>query len=358
MSIDVVSLEGTPYEMGRQHGERLRDEVYELAAERMWLSIRSAGVQGVDASEEDCLKLAAEHLPLFQEYVPAVWEEFRGIAEGAGISTEALFVGNGYTDFRDVLSQGRAAGLSECTSFLVTPEFTREGHALIGQTWDMHASAEAFVKLFHRRPAHAPETLVLSTSGCLSLIGISRAGVAVGNNNLCPTDARPGVMYLSMIHHALAQPDLEAATRAITDAPRSSGHNYVLAGEGQIRDIETTAQEYAILPAEGAWMVHANHYLSKDLVRLEAEPPGISSLHRQKRMEDLFRASEGAMDADALWRFMSDREGGDTCICRTGATEAMGTTCGAAVLSPETGEIWVTRGNPAANEYTRFSFDA
>jgi len=358
MAIDLILLEGTSYEMGRQHGELLRDEVHELAAERMRLSIRDAGARGVDVSEEDCLKLAVEHLPFFQEYAPEVWEEFRGIAEGADISPEALFVGNGYTDFRDVLSQGGATGLSECTSFLVTPEFTRAGHMLIGQTWDMHASAEALVKLFHRRPTHGPETLVLSTSGCLSLIGISRSGVAVGNNNLCPMDPRPGVMYLSMIHHALAQTDLEAATRAITDAPRSSGHNYVLAGEGRICDIETTAREHEILRAEGAWMVHANHYLSKDLARLEAEPPSASSLHRQKRMEDLFRASDGAVDADALWRFMSDREGGDICICRTGETEAMGTTCGAAVLSPETGEVWVTRGNPSANRYTRFAFDA
>lgn len=134
MPIDLILLEGTSYEMGRHHGERLKEEIHELAAERMRLSIEDARTQGVDASREDCLRLAAEHLPFLQQYAPEVWEEFRGIAEGAVLSPEALFIGNGYTDFRDVLSRGGSAAASECTSFLIKPEFTKEGRAFIGET--------------------------------------------------------------------------------------------------------------------------------------------------------------------------------------------------------------------------------
>src|SRR5881296_3518073 len=107
-------LEGTPYAMGLAHGRALREEIHALAEERLRLSLQRAAEVGRPATRAAALGLAREFLPLQERWSPAVHAEFRGIAEGAAIAPELLLIGNGYTDFVDVLLRTPlASGRSE-----------------------------------------------------------------------------------------------------------------------------------------------------------------------------------------------------------------------------------------------------
>jgi isopenicillin-N N-acyltransferase-like protein len=334
--LELIRLKGTPYEMGRQHGEQLAVKIRELSGIRFNLATTFAGDHGVDVSREDCVKLARVHLPLHEEHCPEVVEEWRGIADGAGIPIEDVFFANALTDFQDVLWQCDGVEVHGCTSFLIGPEASANGHALIGQTWDMHASAERFIAVFHRVPNEGPESITLTTAGCLTLIGVNSFGIAVGNNNLRPMDARPGVIYLALLHLALRQTDWRAAISVMTDLPRASGHNYIMAHESGARsNIETTGTLHEELALDAPRYVHSNHYLSEKLQPLEE--PGMlrgSTEHRLKRLATRMEDHPELLTPESLRSLLADHEGGEELgICRHGEGEDA-RSCAFAVVDP------------------------
>jgi isopenicillin-N N-acyltransferase-like protein len=341
-------LEGAPYAMGVAHGRAMRDEVHALAEERLRLSLADARLSRARVSREEALSLARELLPLQERWAPEVHAEFLGIADGAGIAPELLLIGNGYTDFRDVLAQSaRSSGLEECTIFHVGPEASADGRTYIGQTWDMHSTAEPFVLCILRRPTEGPATLGVTTAGCLSLVGVNEYGIGCGNSNLVPTDARPGVIYLAMIHAALSQRSWEAACSVIRDAPRASGHNYYLAGpDGAFADIETTGTEAETLSTKEPIYVHTNHYQSSRLLLLQAplDPAG-TTVHRERRLRARLTARQGSLDPETIRECLADHDEGPGPVCVHDHGEG-GKSCAAIVLCPERREVWWRVGTP------------
>jgi isopenicillin-N N-acyltransferase-like protein len=346
--------------MGYAHGQMLREQIHALAEERLRLVLRDVPLpcewgrgQGWGVGRTEALTLAREFLNRHRAYAPAVYEEFQGIAAGAGISPELLLLGNGYTDYKDVLARAVTAG-SECTSFLIGPAGSADGHTYLGQNWDMHGTAEPFVVAFHRRPMQGPQTLTVTTAGCLSLVGLNEHGIALGNNNLVPTDPRPGVIYLAMIHQALAQQTWEEAQRAITDCPRASGHNYFMAcADGRRCDIETTAREAETIVPDTPTYVHANHYQSPRLQPWAAPGDTANSRYREQRLAELLAACAGTLDVAGLAACLSDHEGEPHRVCVHGAGGDTGKTCAVVILCPTTREIWATVGPACRNELTK-----
>jgi isopenicillin-N N-acyltransferase-like protein len=189
----------------------------------------------------------------------------------------------------------------------------------------------------------------MTTTGCLSLVGINEHGIAVGNTNLVPADARNGVIYLATIHEALAQRTFADAVRVVTDAPRVSGHYFYVGGpHGEIVGIETTALSSAQLaPDASGLLAHANHYMT-DLRDLAAGPPGDNSLRREARMWELLRAEAAGHDVTTLTQALSDHE---TPICRHDRPGAEARTCSAAIMRPADRRMWMTKGNPCEGEF-------
>ena len=350
MRIDIIELSGTPAEMGRQHAEQAHEAGLAMVRARCDLALSKAREKDETADMSRCLSLAAEHLPAHEQYSPEVYAEFRALAEGLGVGEDELLIGNGYTDYIDVLMLSLDEGAG-CTSFIATGEATADGLTYVGQTWDMQAFAEPCMRLFRRRPDDGPAWLTLTTAGCLSLIGLSESGVAIGNTNVSPTDARPGVMYLAMIHQALRSPDFESAQAAITEAPRASGHYYYLGGpDGSAVGIETTATRHARVPIDGGLLVHANHYHDPDLAEMSRQPASENSFARELTLDGFLRPHLGELDLDAFIEGLSLRQGAHP-VCRPPAEPNEATTCAAAVMCPEQRKMWVATANPRTTEF-------
>jgi len=357
MALRIIDLEGDPYEMGYVHGQTLEEEIHRLAEMRYRSCEEDEARAGRVLSRRRALDLARECVHIQERWAPEVHREFMGIAHGARIVSEELLIANGYTDYRDLLCAAAGWPARECTSFLVGPRAAADGRAWLGQTWDMNAGVEPMVAAFRRSPANAPRSVVLSTAGCLSLVGMNEHGLAIGNNNLTPTDARPGVVYLAMIHDFLKRTTLEKGMEAITSAPRASGHNYYMAdGQGRCVDIETTGRRHeAIVPADDVY-THANHYTADALRPLEAEPPGKSTVARERRLADLLGRERGRIELNVLKRALGDRDGGEYreegCISRRGQYP----TAAVAILRPRDLEAWFCQGPVDENELVRVEF--
>ena len=350
--MEIIELTGTPEEMARQHAEACYDSAREMIRARCDLALKRARQLDGEATMERCLRLAGDHLPAHEDYSPRGYAEFMALAEALEVSPEELLIGNGYTDYVDVLRGELTEGGEGCTSFIATGDATADGLTYVGQTWDMNAFAEPHMRVFRRRPADGPAWVTLTTSGCLSLIGLSDRQIAVGNTNVSPVDALPGVIYLAMIHRALRSPDYASARASIQWAPRASGHYYYVASEsGSATGIETTATLHTALPIHDGLLVHANHYHDARLSELASSEASENSLAREGMLDGYLRERVGDLTLECFMEGLCLKEGRHP-VCRPPVDDPeAGTTCGAAIICPQLRKMWIAPGNPRTTQF-------
>ena len=336
--ISFLTVRGAAREMGRQQGEQWREAIAELCEARLSSTLAWAESKQRSLQRAELLDFLTAFCDAQEQFAPAVHDEFLGIAEGAGLSPELLMAGNGYTDIRDAVVQ--QASLEGCTTFTVLESATADRAVWLGQTWDMNASMLPFVYVLRREPDDGPATLGLTTTGCLSLIGVNESGVAIGNSNITPNDARPGVMYLALIHHALAQRSLPAAAAVITSAERASGHHYYLADQAAAIHLETTATQWAELARDGACHTQSNDYRHGGFGDLPQPPmPEGRSVERRCALGEALAARQ-PLDLAGLQAALQ------TDGVRVAEPIQDVLSCAAVILRPASGEMWVTHGPP------------
>ncbi len=221
----VLELSGTPLNMGQQHSQAYPTEIKELTKERVQLSSNKHWT-GKTLPQTDILALAEACLPYHEMYAPELMDELQGMSDVTNLSLAKLIILNGFTDFIDTVYNvdplSLAAkprkhtvpahpGADNCTAFIVSPDAAQEGQGFYGQTWDMHATATPYVIMLDGKPANGLNFLTLTIMGCVGMIGINEAGIAVGINNLMAQDGQVGVTWPFVIRKILAQDNIDKA---------------------------------------------------------------------------------------------------------------------------------------------------
>jgi isopenicillin-N N-acyltransferase-like protein len=338
-----------PRERGRAHGALWRTEIHELAAIRLELTRRRSQF----ATDDQVLAAAALHLPVLAGEAPELHEELLGIADGSDLPPEKIVVLNHYTDLRDVPASvlGVAPVVPEesapdgCTAIY----FNGLHGPVIGQTWDMHATAEPFVRMIRIMPAGSDsEALCFTLTGCLGMAGLGHRGVAVTINNLSTTDGRVGLVWPALVRKLLAQPNALEARAVLERTPLSSGHYYVIADGREFFGIECSG-ELKVLTQKGhrAAHLHTNHCFDPVLRGREAVSRSSTTFHRLNMASTLY-AQQRPSSVNELWDLLSSHDGHPGSICQhldelEGDPDAS-KTCGRIVMRLQTGEARVGRG--------------
>jgi isopenicillin-N N-acyltransferase-like protein len=347
-NLPIIELKGNAKELGEQLGELTRLEIQELYELRLKSALRFARENGERIiSEGDILSVARRCLAVTEKYDAAGYDEFLGIARGAQLLPEKLFVTQGLTDLRDVMAFSDDDAQSEgCSSFIIDSTQTAQKQVLLGQNWDLQRNNMPYVRLIHRKPTTShPESWSLTLTGCLTLIGMNSEGIAVGNTNLKTKDARIGLQYLSVLHRALRSRSFEEAVESISAAPRSAAHYYYLADRhGQTAGLECSATKAIPLPLKNGMLVHCNHALHPDIAELEVSSANSSTCFRQTRLSELIQNAAGAITVENLKEFLSDHAGGADAICRHAENGEDVATNACVIMSPQTGEFHACRG--------------
>lgn len=358
-TIRVLELSGSPYEMGYAHGSAYREAIRHFAEERVRLSGDPLWT-GRALPRPEVLTLAEACVEAHRCYAPELLDELQGMAEATDLTLAELVVVNGFTDFIDTVynagtpvRQVAHTGADNCTAFLVPDDQAAEGHGFFGQTWDMHSGATPHVVLLRGRPQAAPAFLAFTTVGCVGMIGLNEAGVAVGINNLLGADGKVGVTWPFAIRRMLMAEDAEGALEALTSADLAGAHNYlVLDATGHGYNVEAHSTRHHITELGGEALVHTNHCLADATRAVERprEPASqASSEERQKQAENLLkRQSVTPEDLQALTRDESS-------ICVRSAPPKHVETCGAVVVRPATRDFWAVWGLPSENTYEHFT---
>jgi len=358
VNLPVLDVAGSPAEMGAEHGRVARAQLRAFAAERVHLAGTRAWT-GRELGRAQVLALGERCLDAHRAYAPNLATELEAMAEAAGLTAAEVLIVNGFTDFIDtVYAVGGAAPPAavptpeeamDCTAFLVPAARAAGGHAMLGQTWDMHDTATEHVIVLRGAPSDAPAFVAFTTVGCVGMIGMNEHGVCVGINNLSAGDGDVGVSWPFVVRKVLQQRDLDGALRCLTEARLAGAHNYLLLDrDGRGANVEATTTRTVVTPLAGDALVHTNHCLSPETIALERprdEDAVASSSARLARGCSLL--DRGDLTPDDLQAVTRDGEA----ICYRGKPPRHVATCGAVVMRPGTRDFWAVRGLPSASSF-------
>ena len=357
--IRLITLSGSPYDMGYAHGQRFHDEIHMFTEERVRLCQQPEWT-GHSLSRSAVIELAEACVAEHQVYAPELMDELQGMADATGLSLAELVINNGFTDFIDVIySLGApvkptapALVADNCTAFMLPASRSADGTAYLGQTWDMHASATPYVILFRGQPDNAPAFLAFTITGCVGMIGMNSAGISVGINNLTATDGQIGVTWTFVVRKILQQDNLEDALACLTSAKLAGAHNYMLMDrQGKGYEVEAMSSRQHIHELGSDTIAHTNHCLIQQNLDVARERPPASqnsSENRLRRAQELLAKSNVTLDdLIALTR-------DDVAICTRPQPPMHVESCGAAIMRPSSGDFWSVWGIPADNAYQRF----
>lgn len=336
----VLTLSGSPAQIGAAHGSTLADDIREYLGERLDLA-GDPYWSGRTAELESIVGLAQETLDPHRRFSESLYHEMVAMASAAGITPAEAVVVGGFTDLIDVVrvAGGPAVEEDDCTGVIDADQGT------LAQTWDMHASAGEYVYLLDISPADGPRAKVQTTAGCLGQIGINEAGVAIGINNLT-SRGKIGVTWPFVVRKVLEQTNLDDAVEVVLSANLAGGHNFFIVGpDGSGCNIEAMPGSRKVTRVESGTFAHSNHCLDTETRTEEGERNPIGAESSLIRLE---QARNIGSDFDALFA--------DPAINRGAASPRDVATCGAVIMrtGPRTMDaVW---GQPGTHDWETFGF--
>ena len=338
----------TPLERGRKHGETFRAAIKELA------EIRENLMREKNPSFDNQIiaSLAEQQWQITLEFDRSLGEEMQGIVDGAGVSVSDLIILNNYTDFRDIQVPDQGCSLA----------YVNQQHGpVVGQTWDMHGSAKNYVCCIDLLEQET-RTILFSVVGCLGMMGFNSFGGVLGVNNINTDGAQAGAIWPAIVRKTLQQESVQAMGRCLTDSPKTSGHNYLVA-------VKRHAQMWEVAPgchdmvdekdeAETGFMFHTNHCLGEDMQSRETAISQNSTTHI--RYELLNKKIANVSSLEEMHELMNDHENYPKSICSNFQTDAQdpSITCGGAVGHLESGKVLLWRGDKLYDDnFVEHEFD-
>lgn len=354
-----VTVRGSNYEMGYQHGLLLRDDIIRLAQLRLG-SCQEPYWTGKTLPFEEIIALADACIPYHRNYAPHLLDEWQGIADTTGLLLAEVLIVNGFTDFADVIYNSSPSVerrmLPECTAFMVSASHSSTATPFIGQNWDLHQRLTPYVILLRGYPKDAPAFMTFTLAGCIGMAGMNEHGIAVCITNLADCNGRPGVMWNMVVRKVLAQDNLDDALQVVQSAPIAGAHNYLLMDDtGRGYNLESMTGATYITPLANT-LAHTNHCLhptTRNYEQLLNEQDSMDTHTRLRRATQLMKT--GMVTLDDLQALTRNREDGTHSICAISTPDWDVETCGSVIMSPATGELWALRGVPTEHEFVRYT---
>jgi isopenicillin-N N-acyltransferase like protein len=211
------------------------------------------------------------------------------------------------------------------------------------------------------RPSIGPAVMTFTLNGCVGMIGLNEAGIAVGINNLYTKEGKRGVTWPFVVRKMLAQTDLDAAMEVLETADLAGAHNYLVMGpDGTGFNVEAVPSLRSVTPLENSY-AHTNHCLDPALISMErprTEHARQSTVTRLDQAHAYLTVNHGRLSPEKLMEMSRIRTEEGFSICQTPIEGYDVETSGACIMSPSTREMWALWGRPSDEEYERFTVGA
>ncbi len=392
--LHVVRVAGSFHEMGRQHGELLREEIpkgpipYYRSYVRKLIGDSAVGplsplvwpaLQGLVGAR------VASGIPRFAE------ETLRGLSLGSGIPFEEVLEGATMPDtmlwLAARLQQLRAPGPAVvhrlslglgCTSAIAWGEATADGKLYHARNFDYHGVAcwPATQGVFFHAPERGQRYVSIAAAGVVlgGITAMNEAGLTLTVHQHMFTDqARLGGTPIGLVGDEVMREaeSLDDAERILARTKHIGCFTYLVT-DGKAREVlcfeESPARQRAFRFGGGRPLDpraqkakdtfgYANIYLDDALGRTETNLYGSYWRHngaRHRRANEGLAAGAGRHDVRSLAAILADRGLPE---CRLSEAISMVMTVGSVVFAPEDGLVWVATGEAPVSRNRFVAFD-
>jgi len=365
MALKLLELSGTPYERGLKHGSEMATSVAaNIQTYKNRFLLGGATSTRIDAEAQKWSERLRVH---DAEY----FEEMTGIADGAGVKLSDISMLNARYELSYTLYTNEAAAANDvpshepegCTAFGIQPEYTANGHTIIGQNWDWLEGLLGNVCLLRVRSDEHPDYMLLTQAGIVSgMFGFNEHGIGLCVNGLsskgdgAELHHRPFHMRVRDIMRSTMISD---ALKVIFSTDRVCSTNWLLAQKGgEVLDIESSGKVTHTLYPENGLITHGNHFINRTGIESEFERIAPCSLYRTPRLARLIRQNSQKWNMDHLKTCLQDKFGFPKAICRSANSadpaEARTVTVTSVIMDLDNLTMDITDGPPDSAEYERF----
>lgn len=346
--VPIITVEGSPYQMGYQHGLLLQREIQEMVQTLHTVTGQTPTPQGW--AKSTYLNYLA--LSYFRSIPERYQQEMRGLAKGAGVPLRDIILMNSYDDIFQ---------LSQCTSLAVWGRYTRNGQIIHGRNLDYLLQDQLWNRqvVFVFKPEEGYPFLSVTWPGVIGVLtGMNQAGLALGAlSSNTPKDSINGVplgiLYREIMQFSQTFSDAEAI---LNQRKRTTGNNLILTSSKERKGIvfELTPDQVVARSGDGLLGV-ANHF---NQLKDENSPEFLQeSTYRQHRVEQLAKetfAKSKPMAVKEMIQILDDQviEPGTRMIANSLNIQSV-------VFLPNRREMWVSINHvvpAAAGAFVGFRF--
>ena len=344
--IPYIEVRGSHREVGRQIGQRCQPQI------RAMLSTLRDDLPP-KVSWDDMLRQSSLYLKSSQTVYPQYVDELEGIAEGAGVSFDEIFLSMCEELWETAAWVEWDSTRRGCTDLAARGPATLDGSTLIAHTNDLLPESETNLVILKIKAGDEPEILGVSSGGVGISAGFNAAKISLTGNQLDNNDIRPGVPRLLVVRAILASRFLSEAMDHCLLPQRASSYNNVVAdGNGEVYSMEGSATDCEPIYIDENILAHANHYVSPAMRKFEADRNLIgNSVVRYNRAMRLLRENYGKLTPQLFQKLLADHAGYPTSICKHGLETV---TVFSIIIQLEQLRAWIGRG-PAC-EATYFEY--
>jgi isopenicillin-N N-acyltransferase-like protein len=350
--LKIVEVGGSHYEMGFQYGKSC-PEITEMLDKTFQL------FGGRDRTRSIAEKYISLYLPNTEKYAPEIAEEMRGMADGAKVNLQDIL----FLNITYEISVPSVMG--GCTSFAASGEATVNGKIIAGQNLDHVEFWQDYMILLKMNPADSPKIMAVTAAGCLSLIGINSAGISVNINllrNKESLEPAGGVPTHIILRKIFMSENLGQSIAAIASAEGRSAKNYLETNkQGDIIDVETTANDMEIQFPERGMLTHANYFKTDRFKSTDLAPLLVPDAYvRSYRLFQLMEQHYGNISVDIMKQLLQDHSNYPNSICRHPDQKALlpiaqiMKTLISIISCPEEQKAYIAYGNPCESEYVEY----
>jgi predicted choloylglycine hydrolase len=361
--LQVLVLEGTPYNRGLVHGKTLRDKIHEGI--RLWKTdLHKTYKMDPDAFIKRFVQ-QTNYLPAIKKWTPELLEEIRGIAEGSGIDFDTMLV---FQLIDEYWVNGGDVAVEHCSSL----GFRKSGEypSYIAQNVDYECFRDGFQVVLHIKHKDSDlESLVLSQAGLIGSNGMNNKAVGICVNTLSQLSyCRDGLPVNCIVRGVLQRRTVEDAVVFLRRIKHASGQNYIVGGRTAVYDFECSANRVAAYQPrvrEGVvW--HTNHpFVNKDynaryraLLKKKEDlaKNEENSRTRLQSLETRLTKDSGVQRLDRIKTALASQDSVEHPVCRPVTRKDWFTFGSTLMVLSENPEFHVSSGPPDVAPYETLSF--
>jgi len=359
-----ISLSGSGYELGLQHGKLLKTEIGEIVTKWKQNTTRNFGK---DAELTlDAFYKQSNFEGAIKQHTPDLYNEVRGIADGSEQALRDILVLNLLDEFWVYIDE---LYNHHCSDVGVPSKNGRPSY--IAQNMDIENYTDGYQTLIRLdRTANRPEQLILTHPGLIALNGMNEAGVGVVVNTIMQLEAsNQGLPVAFVVRRIINTTDAEDLLKFIQEVNHASGQNYIIGIRGDVYDFEASAKSVVRFNPNNTngTVYHTNHPIVNTDVKswYASHKPTIENKEKLQNTNSYLRlsalekrmASNIDVNTTIIMDALRSKDNPDNPVCRNNSNDGRGFTFASTIMTL-TGEptFQITAGPPDESDYITVEF--